>query len=113
MFFSAILLFFFVFRGFLFLGHSDPLGYDTGLYAKYIDMAYTALPQLPFQISLPDWPWGLYIITDFLRWIGFSQRQNFFLVEEFRVVCYNTQKEQFYEKNNNKNYNKRRYKPYQ
>ena len=75
LFFSAILLFFFVFRGFLFLGHSDPLGYDTGLYAKYIDMAYTALPQLPFQISLPDWPWGLYMVTDFLRWIGFSQRQ--------------------------------------
>ena len=64
-----------------FAGFESPLGYDTGIYKKFIEDFANALPFLP-DFNSGIWainePIGLYLITDFLYLIGFDIYQILF-----------------------------------
>lgn len=63
------------------LGNKVPLGYDTGIYKKFIEDFAEALPNLPdFNSgkSVIQEPIGLYLIADLLHLLGFNGNQILF-----------------------------------
>ena len=72
------------------LGNKVPLGYDTGIYKKFIEDFAEALPNLPdFNSgkSVIQEPIGLYLIADLLHLLGFNGNQFYSVFVFFLTFC--------------------------